>query len=124
MYSWIFDFFYNAVKLSDNWILNIVLPLILYAILHIITFSIVGNLYNLDLIDGSFQGKVAYLLVMFINILITTGILYLIKGIIWVYNFLKSLTLFNWISIIGVVVLIIFLVVAINIIINRKQEGE
>lgn len=124
MYSWIFEYFYDKVKLTDNLLVNIALPIIIYAVLHKITFKFVGDLYKADFIDGSFAGKIAYLLTMFVNILITIGLLFLVKAAIWLYGFVQTLTLLNWISIVGVFVLVIGLIVSIRVIVNKRQEGE
>ena len=124
MYSWIFEYFYDKVRLTDNLLINIALPIIIYAVLHKITFKFVGDLYRVDFIDGSFAGKIAYLLTMFVNILITIGLLFIVKAAIWLYGFVQTLTLLNWISIVGVFVLVIGLIISINVIVNKRQEGE
>jgi hypothetical protein len=120
MYSWIFTYFYDIINITDNWIFNIFSPIIIYAILHEITYNSVGNLYKSDLINGVISGKIAYFCIMFINILITAVILYLIKVIIWIHNLLKIFALLNWIEVMIIVLLIIVLIVGIKIIRNIK----
>ncbi len=124
MYSWIFDFLYDTVKLTDNWIANSIITPSIYAVLHVLTYSSVGDLYRSKFISGSLEGKIAYRVIMLINIFITIGILWLSKGVIWLNSFVQTFTLLNWILIVGVFVLVIGLVISIKVIVNRRQEGE
>lgn len=124
MFSWILDFIYDSVKLTDNWITNIVIPPCIYAILHIITYRFVGDLYSLDVIDGRLSGKIAYRIAMLVNIFITIGILWLIKGVLWLIEYIKTFTVLNWLAIIGAFVLMIGLIISVVFIVKKRQEGE
>lgn len=111
----VFDWLLSSVKLSNNSLFNWILSIILYTVLCHITFKMVGELYNSNTISGSCSGKVFHLILFIVDTFITAAILRLIKGIIWLCNYISVFPIWVWSSLGGVVILVtIFLLLKKN----------
>lgn len=105
----IFDWLIGSIALSNNILYNLVITSILGTLLYVVTFKMVGKLYNTDIISGSIAGKVCYFVLFIINVFITALILRLIQFIIRLYNYVSTFPLWVWLSIVGGISLIIIL---------------
>lgn len=120
--SEIFDWLIGSVALSNNILTNLVITFILGTLLYVVTFNMVGKLYNTDIISGSIAGKVCYFVLFIINVFITALILRLIQFIIRLYNYVSAFPLWVGLSIVGTIFFIGLLTFYIKSKINNISQ--
>jgi hypothetical protein len=89
MYKRIYDFIVSLFRLFDNRLISIGLPIFIYASVRLITHTAVNDSFNSGTFGNKLQGVISYIFIELIYIVITVGVLFLIKNAIVGYGYLE-----------------------------------
>lgn len=89
MYKRIYDFVISLFRISDNRYINIGLPIFVYASVRLITHTAVNESFNSGTLGNKMQGLVSFILIELIYIIITLGLLFIIKNAVSAYGLLE-----------------------------------
>lgn len=115
----LFEILTGDVAVCDNIIYNYLIMLIVGEIAFRFAFSLVGDAYDANLISGKSMGSILHWGIRFIIYVI---IAYLIRGAIWLYNFIVGIPHWVWWTGLGLIVAIMIAVIVLRFINERSGD--
>lgn len=115
----LFEILTSDVAVCDNIIYNYLIMLIVSEIAFRFAFSLIGDAYNAGAISGKTAGSVLHWTIRFVIYIVAA---YLLRGVIWLYNFVTSVLHLVWWLCFGLIVAGILAFVIIKHIINEREK--
>ena len=117
----LFEVLTGDVAVCDNVIYNYLIMLIIGEISFRFAFSLVGDAYDVNLIRGKSIGSILHWGIRFV---IYVVIAYLIRGAIWMYNFIVGLPRWVWWTGLGLVIAVMIGVIVVKFMNGRSTVSE
>lgn len=112
----LFDILTGDVAICDNILYNYLVLLVVGEVAYRIAWRFVGNLYRVGAIDGRASGSIIHWSIRFIGYVTCA---YVIRGGIWLYNFVVAVPHWIWWLMAGIIVLMI-----VTIVILKRLNGR
>lgn len=97
----LFEILTGDVAVCDNIIYNYLIMLIVGEVAFRFAFSLVGDAYDAGMISGKTAGSILHWIIRFIIYIVVA---YLIRGAIWLYNFVTGVPHWVWWMCFGLIV--------------------
>lgn len=115
----LFEILTGEVAVCDNIIYNYLIMLFVGEIAFRFAFSLVGDAYDAGLISGKSAGSVLHWVIRFVIYLVVA---YLIRGTIWLYNFIVGVPHWIWWTGLGLIIAGMIGVIVVRFI-NERSGG-
>lgn len=104
-----FEILTGDVAICNNWLYNYAFLAIVGELAYQFAYGAVGDLYSSGMIHGRAAGSAAH---WTIRLFIYVGLAYLLRALIWIYNFIVSVPIQVWLVLLGLLVvgIVIFIV--------------
>lgn len=112
----IFELITGEFVLFGNVIYNYIAMGIVGVIAFVVAFTIVGKLYDEDMISGSCIGSLVHWIVRTLVFLV---VFYILSVVIWLIKFIMTIPWWGWVTVIGIIVFIGIT----SVIIKRRNGG-
>lgn len=113
----LFDILTGDVAVMDNVIYNYLIMLVVGEIAFRVAWSFVGDLYRMGAIDGKASGSIIHWIIRLIAYVVCA---YIIRGGIWIYEFMVAVPHWIWRLLLGILVVGVLAMIAIILLRKRK----
>lgn len=113
----LFDILTGDVAVMDNVLYNYLIMLVVGEIAFRVAWSFVGDLYRMGAIDGKASGSIIHWIIRLIAYVVCA---YIIRGGIWIYEFMVAVPHWIWWLLLGILVVGVLAMIAIMLLRKRK----
>lgn len=109
----LYEIFTGNVAICDHWLYNYLFLAVVGELAYQFAYKAVGDFYTMGIIHGRAAGSAAHWTIRFF---IYIGVAYLLRALIWIYNFVVSIPVQVWWALLGLLIagLIFFIVYRIT----------